>query len=175
MCRAIRDRSDVPIIIMTTRSSELDHVLGLRAGADEYLVHPVSTRELVARIEAITRRVREAAAPRPHRDGIRLGRLRIDAHARRVLLDGAPVEVTRKEFDLLHVLASHPETVVSRHQLMDTVWHNGGVRTSASRTLDTHVNSLRSKLGARDWILTVRGVGFRLALDGIGGISRAIG
>jgi DNA-binding response OmpR family regulator len=186
VCRSIRAQSDIPIIMLTSRASELDHVLGLRAGADDYLVSPVSVRELIARIEAVSRRARADTVPRRNADGIMHGRLRIDVKTRSVLLDDRPVDVTRKEFDLLHVLASQPQTVVSRHQLMDSVWKSDGVRTAGSRTLDTHVNSLRSKLGAREWILTVRGVGFRLGPGGVQGqegraaagsdnVSRAIG
>ncbi|MDT3395519.1 response regulator transcription factor [Streptomyces sp. B1866] len=169
VCRLIRAQSDVPIMILASRGSELDLVRGLRAGSDDYLVTPVGFRELVARMEAVTRRSRVCVAPRRSADDIVLGRLRIDVWTRGVLVDGRPVDVTRKEFDLLHVLASQPRTVISRHQLMTAVW-NTASRATGSRTLDTHVNSLRRKLGGRDWIVTVRGVGFRMGTgaDGSG-------
>ncbi|WP_051872348.1 response regulator transcription factor [Streptomyces sclerotialus] len=157
VCRIIRTQHDIPVIAVTARGSGLDRVLGLRAGADDYLVKPYDFLELMARIDAVMRRAR----PRPPSTRvIHHGPLRIDADARQVTLHGVAVELTCKEFELLHVLASHPHTVVSRKQLMQAVWHGSWSR----RTLDTHVSSLRSKLGGSDWITTVRGVGFRLRL-----------
>lgn len=155
VCRDIRRSSDIPVIAVTALGSELDRVLGLQAGADDYLVKPYGFRELMARMEAVMRR----AGQQPDTGGgvIEHGSLSIDAHSREVCVNGACVEVTRKEFDLLYLLASHPGTVISRQQLMQRVW--GG--TWSRRTVDTHVSSLRSKLGVSDCIVTVRGVGFR--------------
>ncbi|OII65747.1 DNA-binding response regulator [Streptomyces sp. CC53] len=156
VCRGIRAASDTPIIAITARDTELDRVLGLQAGSDDYMVKPYGFRELMARIEAVMRRVR----PRPPAAHvITSGPLTIDARTRQVRLDGRPVEVTRKEFDLLYLLASQPETVVSRKQLMTQVWDDSWSRPG--RTIDTHVSSLRGKLGSSSWIITVRGVGFR--------------
>ncbi|MER8097938.1 response regulator transcription factor [Streptomyces goshikiensis] len=157
VCRAIRAVGDTPLIAVTARGSELDRVLGLQAGADDYLVKPYGFRELLARMEAVMRRAR----PRPQAGRvITHGPLRIDAGTREVLLAGRPVELTRKEFDLLHLLASQPEAVISRRQLMTQVWDD--TWSHRGRTIDTHVSSLRGKLGASGWIVTVRGVGFRL-------------
>ncbi|UQX05435.1 response regulator transcription factor [Streptomyces sp. RerS4] len=157
VCRGIRAVSDTPIITVTARGSELDRVLGLQAGCDDYLVKPYGFRELLARMDAVMRRVR--VRPVTSRV-INHGALRIDASARIATLDGAPVDLTRKEFDLLHLLASQPETVVPRRQIMAQVWDDAW--SPQGRTVDTHVSTLRGKLGSSKWITTVRGVGFRL-------------
>ncbi|MDH6132644.1 DNA-binding response OmpR family regulator [Kitasatospora sp. MAA4] len=156
VCRDIRTRSSTPVITFTAADTALDRVLSLQAGADDCLVKPYCYRELLARINAVMRRT---AAP-PAADTVLRGRLRIDPRSRRVLLGERVVEVTRKEFDLLYLLASLPETVVSRRDLMAKVWAEDG--TNSSRTVDTHVSTLRNKLGDGDWIVTVRGVGYRL-------------
>ncbi|MEV0526116.1 response regulator transcription factor [Streptomyces sp. NPDC050439] len=155
VCRDIRQVSDIPIIAVTGRGSELDRVLGLQAGADDYLVKPYGFRELMARMEAVMRRV--VRRPASTAGAICHGPLSIDAGARQVSLEGRCIEVTRKEFDLLYLLASHPDTVIPRKQLMQRVWGDSWSR----RTVDTHVNNLRNKLGYSGWIITVRGVGFR--------------
>lgn len=159
VCRAIRSVSRVPLIIVTSRESEIDCVLGLQAGADDYVTRPFGIRELMARIEAVMRRTQwqPAAAAGPAQE-IRHGRLRIEVGSREVTVDGTPVTLTRKEFDLLCLLAQHPDTVVPRRQLLQQVWGNSWSR----RTVDTHVSSVRGKLGNSGWIVTVRGVGFRL-------------
>ncbi|MGW2013555.1 winged helix-turn-helix domain-containing protein [Streptomyces sp. NPDC001927] len=157
VCRGIRTVSDTPIITVTARGNELDRVLGLQAGSDDYLVKPYGFRELLARIEAVMRR----SAPRTRTaHAISHGPLHIDASTREVTLDGDAVELTRKEFDLLHLLAMRPGAVVSRRQLMAQIWDDTWSRRG--RTIDTHVSSLRGKLGSSSWIITVRGVGFRL-------------
>ncbi|MGA5142099.1 response regulator transcription factor [Streptomyces azureus] len=155
VCRAIRSVSRVPVIIVTARQSELDCVLGLQAGADDYVTKPYGTRELMARIEAVMRRAQWQPTAV---EEIRHGSLLIDVNSRRVSVDGAEVALTRKEFDLLCLLASYPDTVVPRKQLLKQVWGDSWSR----RTVDTHVSSLRGKLGDSGWIVTVRGVGFRL-------------
>lgn len=157
VCRGIRAACDIPIIVATARGTELDRVLGLQAGSDDYLVKPYGFRELVARIEAVMRRVR----PQAHIVlTISHGPLRIDPGTREVRFDDRLIKVTRKEFDLLYLLASQPEVAFSRKEIMSRVWD--AELTKFSRTIDTHVGSLRKKLGARSWIITVRGVGFRL-------------
>ncbi|KJK56131.1 transcriptional regulator [Saccharothrix sp. ST-888] len=156
VCREIRANCDTPVISVTARGSELDRVLGLQAGLDDYLVKPYGFPELIARMEAVMRRVRPGPAVAPP---ITHGSLRIESGCREVSMDGQLVELTRKEFDLLHLLASKPGSVVSRMQIERQVWGNAEV--SRSRTIDTHVNSLRNKLGSGSWIVTVRGVGFR--------------
>ncbi|GAA2916712.1 response regulator transcription factor [Streptomyces thioluteus] len=155
VCRRVRVAGPTPVIAVTSRGTELDRVLGLQAGADDYLVKPYGLRELLARMDAVMRRAQPAAPAPPV---ISHGPLRIDAGARQVSLHGHRVDVTRKEFDLLYLLASHPDTVIPRKRIMQQVWGDIWSR----RTIDTHVSSLRNKLGASDWILTVRGVGFQL-------------
>ncbi|MFF1378854.1 response regulator transcription factor [Streptomyces sp. NPDC058308] len=154
MCRLLRASGRTAVLALTARGGELDVVLGLRAGADDYLVKPCGLRELLARMEAVMRRMR----PRPLSPVLSIGALRIDAALREVRLGGRSIAVTRKEFDLLHLLAARPETVVTRDQLMREVWAGSWSR----RTIDTHVSSLRAKLGSREWIVTVHGVGFRI-------------
>jgi DNA-binding response OmpR family regulator len=154
VCRSIRSTCDVPVIAVTARGSELDRVLGLQAGADDYLVKPYGFRELMARMEAVMRRVRTAV---PATKVVSHGPLRIDADSREVTLHGRAVDVTRKEFDLLYMLASNPDTVIPRKRLIHQIWGDSWSR----RTVDTHVSSLRGKLGGSGWIITVRGVGFR--------------
>ncbi|MFG2718793.1 response regulator transcription factor [Streptomyces sp. NPDC048416] len=156
VCRGIRAVSDIPIIAVTARGSELDRVLGLQAGSDDYIVKPYGFHELLARIGAVMRRVR----PSPTARTVDHGPLRIDADTRRVTIHGRPVDLTRKEFDLLYMLAVQPRAVISRRQLMAQVWDDSG--SHKGRTIDTHVSSVRGKLGSNHWIVTVRGVGFRL-------------
>ncbi|MGW0702189.1 response regulator transcription factor [Streptomyces sp. NPDC002867] len=162
LCRTLRATSDVAIIVVTARDTELDRVLGLRAGADDYVVKPCSLTELTARMEAVMRRVR--LQPVVPEDVITAGPLRIDHRAREIRLDGRHIGVTRKEFDLLYLLASRPGSVFSRRQIMTQVWSDP--RAKPGRTIDTHVSSLRSKLGSSRWITTVRGVGFRFVTAG---------
>jgi two-component system response regulator RegX3 len=157
VCRELRARSSVPIIVISARGEEVDRVVGLELGADDYLVKPFGFRELLARINAVTRRVGERA---PAAATLRLGALTIDSDGRRVLLGGDELELTAKEFDLLTALAARPGAVVSRQRLLDEVWN--GRHHLATKTIDVHVASLRRKLGDPAWIQTVRGIGFRL-------------
>jgi len=154
VCRGIRTAHSTPLIAISSHDSELDCVLSLRAGADDCLVRPYRIRELMARMEAIMRRAR----PRPTRRVIEHGPLSIDAESREVRLAGRRIDMTRKEFDLLRALASRSGVVLARDDLMGQVWGDSWSR----RTIDTHISSLRNKLGSSDWIVTVRGVGFRL-------------
>ncbi|MCX3061923.1 response regulator transcription factor [Streptomyces beihaiensis] len=157
VCRSIREVGDKPIISVTARNTELDRVLALQAGADDCVVTSCGAREMLARIEAVLRRARPRSEPsRP----LYLGPLRIDSRTREVHLHSRPVNVTAKEFELLHTLAASPESVISRKELMAQVWET--TWADSSRTIDTHVRSLRAKLGANSWIITVRGVGYRM-------------
>ena len=158
ICRSIRAAGDTAIICLTSSSAELDRVLALQAGADDCVVTTCGPRELVARIQAVLRRGQ--ARRSPVRRDISLLPLHIDGRAREVRLHGRVVKVTAKEFELLYVLASNPENVMSRKELMARVWEDTWAQSS--RTLDTHVSSLRAKLGASQWIITVRGVGYRI-------------
>jgi DNA-binding response OmpR family regulator len=161
VCREIRSASDVAVIVVTARETELDRVLGLQAGADDYVVKPYGFRELLARMAAVMRRARPHP-PATTGQVLTRGPLRIDAGSREVSVAGRPVCVTRKEFDLLWLLAANPDAVVPRRQIMSQVWGDSWSR----RTVDTHVSSLRGKLGHNGWIITVRGVGFRLGTVG---------
>jgi len=157
VARDIRSRSRVPIIMVTARGEEVDRVVGLELGADDYVVKPFGLRELIARINAVMRRVGERAEPEPV---LSAGPLRIDLRAHRVHLDGREVALTPKEFDLLALLAGDPGAAVDRRRILEEVW---GTRWyGPSKTIDVHVSSLRRKLGDPGWIETVRGVGFRL-------------
>ncbi|MFF9895940.1 response regulator transcription factor [Streptomyces longispororuber] len=161
VCREIRAVHDTPVIAVTSRGSELDCVLALQAGADDYVIKPYGLRELMARLQAVMRRARRTACADTGTDGAAVlehGPLRIDSGSREVRMCGRPVPVTRKEFDLLALLASAPGRVVSRESIMHKVWGESWSR----RTVDTHVSSLRNKLGGPEWIVTVRGVGFKL-------------
>jgi DNA-binding response OmpR family regulator len=160
VCRTIRATRDVPIIVVTARGEEVDRVLGLELGADDYVVKPFGFRELLARIRAVTRRVQPRVASET---AVKIGPLLVDRRTRRVTVDGSPVSLTQKEFDLLALLAEDPDAVWSRTQILEDVWdpHWYG----PTKTLDVHVATLRKKLGHPEWIETVRGVGFRLRVD----------
>jgi DNA-binding response OmpR family regulator len=157
VCRELRLRSDVPIIFVTAKGEEVDRVVGLELGADDYVVKPFGLRELVARIRAVSRR---SAARRDTDDSLAIGPLRIDVRGHLATLAGAALELTPKEFDLLKRLAAEPGVVVSREAILRDVWHTTWY--GSSKTIDVHVASLRRKLGDADWIQTVRGVGLRL-------------
>jgi DNA-binding response OmpR family regulator len=171
ICRRLRGREiHTPILMLTARSAEIDRVLGLELGADDYVTKPFSIRELQARVKALLRRSRlpgRGAAPGGER--IEVGELAIDLGRRTVTVVGAPVELTAKEFDLLAQFARHPGRVYSRAQLLDLVW--GHAHTGYEHTVNSHINRLRAKIERNpakpDLILTVWGVGYRFA-DGIG-------
>lgn len=163
VCRRLRSTSDVPIIVITARGDEVDRVVGLELGADDYLVKPFGFRELVARIRAVTRRAasRLASTAEDEPDPVlHSGPIEVDTRTRRVTVDGDEVLLTRKEFDLLAVLARDPGATRTRDEILEEVWdaHWYG----PTKTLDVHVASLRKKLGDPTLIETVRGVGFRL-------------
>jgi len=161
VCRALRAQSDVPIIVLTARGDELDRVLLLELGADDYVVKPFGFRELVARIRAVRRRADASSDATPSRSTSRtIGALTIDTRTRRVTIDGREIVLTPKEFDLLARLAEDPGAAVRREQIIQEVWdeHWWG----PTKTLDVHIASLRKKLGDPRWISTVRGVGYRL-------------
>jgi DNA-binding response OmpR family regulator len=157
VCRALRARSDVPIIIVSARGEEVDRIVGLELGADDYLVKPFGFRELLARIRAVTRRAVAAPAPVAAAEPRRLA---IDPRTRTARLDGRSLALTQKEFDLLTVLAADPGAVVTRQRILEQVWDTQWYGTR--KAIDVHVAALRRKLGAPGWIETVRGIGFRL-------------
>ena len=161
VCRQIRASSEVPIIVVSARGEEVDRVVGLELGADDYVVKPYGLRELIARIRAVTRRsARDAGRTQAEEHGHRVGRLEVDTRSRRAFLGETELQLTAKEFDLLTLLVSEPGNVVSRQRILEEVWNTSWY--GASKTLDVHVASIRRKLGEPGWIETVRGVGLRL-------------
>jgi two-component system, OmpR family, response regulator RegX3 len=160
VCRELRARGPVPIIMVTAKGEEIDRVVGLELGADDYIVKPFGFRELVARIRAVLRRAEE----QPRRPALGSGPLQIDSRARLATLDGSELRLTPKEFDLLALLARESGAVVPRSEILQQVW--GTTWYGHSRTIDVHVAGLRRKLGNPAWIETVRGVGLRLRVPG---------
>jgi DNA-binding response OmpR family regulator len=163
VCRLLRTFSDTPVIFLTSRSDEINRVVGLEIGGDDYVVKPFSTRELLARIKAVLRRgsaasVR-AAAGEPPVGILRHGKIEIDPVKFQVLCNGAAVILTRQEFRLLELLVRHPGRVFTRDQLLDQAWGDGGLVTD--RTIDVHIKTLRKKFTDYDFIETVRGIGYR--------------
>ena len=171
VCRRIRARGSTPILMLTARAEEVDRVLGLEVGADDYLTKPFSMRELLARARALLRRVELMTQQTPEEGEQKaasavlvLGDLRIDVAGRVASLSGTPLELTPKEFDLLHLLARQPGRAYSREYLLQRIWgiDYGGV----DRTVDAHVVRLRKKLGPfGDRLVTVWGVGYKLRAD----------
>jgi DNA-binding response OmpR family regulator len=165
VCRRVRRDSIVPILMLTARSEEIDRVLGLEVGADDYLTKPFSVRELLARVRAILRRVElmraeGSSVDEPAPPALEAGPLRVDLAQHAARLDGRPVELTPKEFDLLVLLLRHPGRAFSRDYLIEKVW--GYDAAGSDRTVDTHVLRLRKKLGSvGDRIETVWGLGYR--------------
>jgi two-component system OmpR family response regulator len=166
VCREIRSRSDVPIIVLTARGEEADRVMGLELGADDYLPKPFSARELLARIRAVVRRARGRAGPA--RDVVKVGALAVDPAARRVTLAGHEIALTGYEFALLLALARRAGRVLTREQLMELA--RGSAEDAFDRSVDVHVSRLRQKLGDDPkhphLIKTVRGAGYVLAGEG---------
>ncbi|WP_115326504.1 response regulator transcription factor [Mycolicibacterium gilvum] len=164
VCRQLRSFSDAYVVMLTARDTEMDTIVGLTVGADDYITKPFSPRELVARIRALLRRPRtvtggdQAAPPR------RFGKLQVDIAAREVHLDGEPIRLTRTEFDLLSALSARPGVVLTRRQLLETV--RNGPWVGDEHVVDVHIGHLRRKLGENAstprYVLTVRGVGYRM-------------
>jgi two-component system response regulator AdeR len=166
VCRQVRSRSTVPILMLTARTSEADRVRGLQTGADDYVPKPFSPREVVARVEALLRRARPAAGasvPAP----LRIGRLEVDGFRREARLDGRAVALTPTEFRLLETLARHPGRTFTRDELIARTF--GPDYDGLDRTVDTHVTHLRRKLaasGGTGFVTTVHGLGYRLGVPG---------
>lgn len=162
VCRRIRAKSDLPIIMLTARDEDMDKIVGLELGADDYLTKPFNPRELVARVKAILRRSERAA--RPEAKLLHLGDLTIDPSGRDVSVAGKPIKLRAKEFDLLLTLAENRGIVLTREKLLDLVW--GFDYLGQTRTVDVHVAHLRKVLaGSRVSIETLTGIGYKLILS----------
>ena len=168
ICQQLRKQSDyTPILMLTAKSSELDRVLGLEIGADDYLTKPFSVRELIARVKAILRRVEAMSMPAEQgtTETLNFGELEIDNDRRKVLLAGEEIILTAKEFDLLWHFAKNPGRVFSRLQLLDTIWGYG--HDGYEHTVNSHINRLRAKIekdpSQPEYVLTVWGVGYKFA------------
>lgn len=163
LCREIRKDSEVPVIMLTARGDEIDRVLGLELGADDYIVKPFSPRELVARVKAVLRRARKGGPAGRIQPVIGAGDLVIDEETREVIVGGQQVSLTPREYDLLLRLARHPGRVFTREQLLEQVW--GYDFFGEARTVDTHITRIREKIarvrGDRQYITTVWGVGYK--------------
>jgi DNA-binding response OmpR family regulator len=161
VCRQLRASSNVPVLFLTARDDEIDRVLGLELGGDDYLTKPFSPRELAARVKAILRRTEGSATSKTQGpEPVNLGALRIDQARREVAIDGHEVDLTVREFDLLWWLVQNQGMVLSRRQLLDGAW--GERWYGDERTVDVHIAQLRKKLGEALPLVTVRGVGYRL-------------
>ena len=164
VCRALRSRSNVPIIMLTAKDSEIDKVVGLELGADDYVTKPYSARELVARIRAVLRRHGDPADAPSVEDVLEAGPVRMDVERHVVVVDGEPVPLPLKEFDLLEYLMRNAGRVLTRGQLIDRVW--GSDYVGDTKTLDVHVKRLRAKVepdpANPKYLLTVRGLGYKL-------------
>jgi DNA-binding response OmpR family regulator len=165
VCRELRRRSDVPIVMLTARGTEMDRIVGLELGADDYVVKPFSAGEVISRIRAVLRRSGSREVAAPEQPPIQVGGIELDPGARRARLDGAELDLSRKEFDLLAELMRNAGRVVKREDLMSKVWDVNWF--GSTKTLDVHIGWLRRKLGDDSnqphYIETVRGVGFRFA------------
>ena len=161
VCRALRARSAVPIIMLSSKDDEIDRVVGLELGADDYVTKPFSPRELVARVRTVLRRARPAEAATPPSRALQHGKLRIDLDRHEVAWDGRPVELTATEFSLLRALAEHPGRVYTREELMARSYDDAVV---SARTIDSHLRRVRAKLlqAGGEPIETLHGVGYRL-------------
>jgi DNA-binding response OmpR family regulator len=169
VCRQVRTFSDCHVLMLTARDDEVDKIVGLSVGADDYVTTPFSPRELVARVQAMLRRARTRPVPAPAEpatqdQGLVIGDLVVDEAAREVHLAGEPVLLTRIEFDLLAALAAHPQLVLSRRQLVEMVWDTAW--TGDAHLVDVHIGRIRKKLGdtaaSPRFIHTIRGVGYRM-------------
>jgi DNA-binding response OmpR family regulator len=167
VCKELRKSSNVPIIILTARGDDVDRIVGLEIGADDYVTKPFNPRELVARVKAVLRRAREQPSPQ---EVLEAEGLRLDAASREVTVDGRPVTLRAKEFDLLAAFLRHQGVVLDRERLLSMVW--GSDYYGDSRTIDVHVAWLRDKLrGSRVSIQTVWGVGYKLVVSDSAGES----
>jgi len=163
VCRELRKTSDVPIIMLTAREDEIDRILGLEMGADDYVVKPFSPRELVARVKAVLRRVTDKESPNDKRTILNYEGISINLDTRQVIVNNKDITLTLKEFDILYILAEAPGRIFTREKILEIVW--GYDYIGDARTVDTHINRLRDKLskaaGDVSYVNTVWGVGYK--------------
>ena len=163
LTRWLRDRSDVPIIMLTARREEIDRIAGLEMGADDYVVKPFSPQELVSRVRAVMRRIKREQVPAESERPLMYGELVIDAPSRSVKVSGNEIQLTAKEFDMLYLLAQHPRQVYTREQLLDRIW--GGAEYIDPGTVTVHIRRVREKIEADPSnparLVTVWGVGYK--------------
>lgn len=163
VCRQLRKTSNVPILFLSARDEEIDRILGLEIGGDDYVTKPFSPRELIARISVILRRANQQAAPEEPEDMLKVGELELDPNHRSLSFSGQAVELTAIEFNILKTLLARPRMAFTREQILNQAWPDN-IHVS-DRTIDSHVRNLRAKLassGCRDAVETVHGIGFRL-------------
>jgi len=167
VCRELRARGDVPVIMLTAKDAEIDKVVGLELGADDYVTKPYSFRELLARVRAVLRRRRPSDPADPDDDVLQVGPVRMDVERHTVTVSGRSVALPLKEFDLLELLLRNAGRVLTRGQLIDRVW--GADYVGDTKTLDVHVKRIRSKIepdpASPRYLVTVRGLGYKLADD----------
>ena len=163
LTRWLRDRSDVPIIMLTARREEIDRIAGLEMGADDYVVKPFSPQELVSRVRAVMRRIKREQAPAESERPLKFGELIIDSPSRSVKISGNEIQLTAKEFDMLYLLAQHPKQVYTREQLLDRIW--GGAEYIDPGTVTVHIRRVREKIETDPSnptrLVTVWGVGYK--------------
>ncbi|HEX2954566.1 MAG TPA: response regulator transcription factor [Bacillota bacterium] len=168
VCRQVRRKSEVPIIMLTAKEDEIDRVLGLELGADDYITKPFSLRELTARVKTVLRRSGRSESPPTEEETIKIGNLQIDMLGHEVRVDGKKIDLSVKEYEVLKLLATNAGRVLSRDLLLDRIW--GADFYGDQRTVDVHIRWLREKIeedpGNPQYILTVRGTGYKLSREG---------
>ncbi|WP_285766023.1 response regulator transcription factor [Peribacillus sp. SI8-4] len=160
VCEKIRESWDIPVIFVSAKGEEWDKVKGLKLGGDDYIVKPFNPGELVARVEAVLRRTGKLSINEVNQTYVRFGKISLNISSRTVLVEGTPINLTLKEFELLLFLIRHKGQALSREQLLENIW--GGEYEGSLRTVDTHVKTLRMKLRTADYIQTVWGIGYKI-------------
>lgn len=162
VCEEIRKKSDVPIIFISAKGEEWDKVKGLKLGGDDYIVKPFNPGELVARVEAVLRRIGKQSQLNSQQDILTTGKIQVNQKARTVSIGGEFINLTLKEYELLLFLIRHKNQALSREQLFNHIWNGSNYSSSSLRTVDTHIKTLRMKLKDADYIQTVWGVGYKI-------------
>ncbi|MGE7184529.1 response regulator transcription factor [Peribacillus sp. NPDC006672] len=160
VCEKIRENWEIPVIFVSAKGEEWDKVKGLKLGGDDYIVKPFNPGELVARVEAVLRRTGKLSLKEEDQNHVGFGKISLNLRSRTVLVEGTPINLTLKEFELLLFLMRHKSQALSREQLLENVWN--GEYGGSLRTVDTHIKTLRMKLSAADYIQTVWGIGYKI-------------